>query len=263
MIGWLLRLLGIGRPKEPPGRRAERGARGASARPKLPPAQALSPEEFRLARRAVIAYVARARVPIRQAATARQLWIADLSKVYEAIRTSPTQLILEKAGDVGLKHESAFRDALSLAQSLEPPPACEAVHAALVGWLTSLHAACLALIDARRLKDRALLGTFREHLSQARRQAATLAAERAKLFVDYQLKVRPSIGRRRQRPTGGEPAEEQESPETAAAEGTRPPGRPRRANQNAQARPSAPGRPRPPRVRAASGARPPPRRRPG
>ena len=80
------------------------------------------------------------------AATARQLWIQDLSKVYEAIRSSPTGLILERAGEVGYRHEPAFREALSRAQALPPPPPCEAVHEALVGWLTSLHAACLSLI---------------------------------------------------------------------------------------------------------------------
>lgn len=161
----------------------------------------------------MVAYIARARMPIRQAAAARQLWIQDLSKVCEAIRSSPTQLILERAGEVGSKHEPAFRDALSMAQGLTPPPACEVCHDALIGWLTSLHAACLALMDARRLKDRSLLGSFRENLSQARRQAATLAAERAKLFTVWQLKVRPGIQRRRARPTADAPHAD-ESPDT-------------------------------------------------
>jgi hypothetical protein len=159
-----------------------------------------------------VTYIARARVPIRQAAAARQLWIQDLSKVYEAIRSSPTQLILERAGEVGYKHEPAFRDALSLAQGLTPPAPCEPVHDALIGWLTSLHAACLALIDARRLKDRSLLGNFRENLSQARRHAALLASERAKLFNVYQLRVKPSIQRRRPRPNAASPTVEDEAP---------------------------------------------------
>ena len=256
MIGWLLRLFGIGKPTDASGGASRDRAWGAPARPAVPPPSSLTPEQFKLVRRQMIAYTARARVPIRQAATARQLWIADLSKVYEAIRTSPTQMILERAGEVGFKHEPAFRDALSLAQSIEPPPACESVHASLVGWLTSLHAACLALIDARRLKDRSLLGTFREHLSQARRHAAALAAERARLFVDYQLKVRPSINRRRPRAgaEGGE-AEEPEAAVAAAADtrGRRPP-------KNAQPGRAAASSARP-RVRAASGAPPPPRRR--
>src|SRR6266508_2070232 len=106
MIGWLLRLFGIGRPKE-----AAKGERGRSDngrqaaaqanKPRVPIVQTLTPQQFKIERRLVIAYVARARLPIRQAATARQLWIADLSKVYEAIRTSPTALILERAGEVG------------------------------------------------------------------------------------------------------------------------------------------------------------------
>jgi hypothetical protein len=266
MIGWLLRLFGIGRPKQSPSAASNRAAAQA-ARAKLPPAQSLPPELFKAERRRVIAYVARARVPIRQAATARQLWIADLSKVYEAIRTSPTQLILEKAGEVGFKHEPAFRDALMLAQSIEPPPSCEAVHAGLIGWLTSLHAACLSLIDARRLKDRSLLGNFREHLSQARRHAAVLAGERAKLFVDYQLKVRPTISRRRPRVAGEEGAEGATTDQDGADE-TRasapPASQPRRGGAGGTKRTGTRvSATRPPRVRAASGAKPPPRRRTG
>jgi hypothetical protein len=189
VIGWLLRVFGIGgaRPR----------GRAASTRPAPPRSassqhvQRLSAEQLALERRAVVAYIARARVPIRQAAAARQAWIGDLSKVYEAIRTSPTGLILEQAGQVGHQHEPAFRGALSLAQGLTPPAPCEAVHDALLGWLTSLHAACLALIDARRLRDRSLLGNFRENLSQARRQAARLGAERASLFTIYRLRLAP------------------------------------------------------------------------
>lgn len=266
MFGWLLRLFGLGgRPKgnaAPRGATANgRGAPTAAPQPSTPPVHSLPPELFRAERRRVIAYVARARVPIRQAATTRQLWIQDLSKVYEAIRTSPTQLILEKAGEVGFKHEPAFRDALSLAQSMEPPPACESVHAALIGWLTSLHAACLSLIDARRLKDRSLLGNFREHLSQARRQAAALASERARLFVDYQLRVRPSINRRRPRAPGEEGAAGEQDQAAAEMQASRP--APRRPKGATSAKPGA-KRPatRGPRVRAASGAPPPPRRRP-
>src|SRR5205823_13993620 len=164
---WLLRLFGLGGKKAAPAARAVSPAQAAAARSAAAAtrAQQLTPEQLKLERRHVVAYIARARLPIRQAATARQLWIQDLSKVYEAIRTSPTGLILEKAGEVGYKHEPAFRDALSGAQGLTPPPPCEPVHDALIGWLTSLHSACLSLIDARRLKDRSLLGNFRENLS--------------------------------------------------------------------------------------------------
>jgi hypothetical protein len=195
VIGWLLRLFGIGGARPP-------GVRSPTSRPPPPQSasrqhiQQLTREQLKLERRAVVIYVARARVPIRQAAAARQLWIQDLSKVYEAIRTSPTGLILEKAGEVGYRHEPAFREALARGQALTPPPPCEAVHEALIGWLTSLHAACLALIDARRLRDRSLLGNFREHLSQARRQARELGEERARLFDVYRLRVRPTIQRR-------------------------------------------------------------------
>jgi hypothetical protein len=189
VIGWLLRVFGI--------RGATPSRRSAPTRPPPPQSasiqrvQRLTAEQFTLERRAVVVYIARARVPVRQAAAARQVWIRDLSKVYEAIRTSPTGLILEKAGEVGYQHEPAFREALSLAQALTPPSPCEAVHEALIGWLTSLHAACLALIDARRLRDRSLLGSFRENLGQARRQAANLVAERARLFTVYRLRLSP------------------------------------------------------------------------
>ena len=166
-------------------------------RPNPPTVELLSPEQFRTCRRQVIAYIRRVRVPIRQAAAARQVWIADLGKVYEAIWTCPTQLILERAGEVSYNHEPSFRDSLSIAQSIEPTIECLAVHEALVGWLTSLHSACLALMDARRLKDRSLLGSFREHLSTARRQARTLAAEREVLFSSFRLNIRPTIKAKR------------------------------------------------------------------
>jgi hypothetical protein len=134
-------------------------------------------------------YMTRVRAPIRQAATVRQLWIADLSQVYEAIRTTPTEIILERAGDIGMRYEEAFREALSQAQGITPPPECEDVHQALVNWLTHLHAACLSLMDARRLKDRSMLGMFRERLGQARRHAQTLALLRNQLVIVYKLRV--------------------------------------------------------------------------
>jgi hypothetical protein len=111
----------------------------------------LAPAEMREARRRVIAYVARSRVPLRQVVTLRQQWLVHLGKVYESIANSPTEKVLELAGQVGENYEPGFRDALMLAQAIEPPPECEAVHAAMVGWMTSLHSACLALLDARKL----------------------------------------------------------------------------------------------------------------
>jgi hypothetical protein len=217
--------------------------------------QHLTPEQLKVERRQVVAYIARARLPIRQAAAARQLWIQDLSKVYEAIRSSPTGLILEKAGEVGYKHEPSFRDALSAAQGLTPPLSCEPVHDALIGWLTSLHSACLSLIDARRLKDRSLLGNFREHLSQARRQAALLASERSRIFTVYQLRVRPSIQRRRPRPTADAPVGDESEADERSASAPRPSRRPPNGPARGQG-----NRPRP-RGEAASGGRN-PRRRP-
>ena len=212
MFGWLRRLFGMG-----DGTPAATPAQIALQRPKPPPVESLSPDQFRVSRRHVIAYIHRVRVPIRQAAAARQVWIADLGKVYEAIRTSPTQLILEKAGEVGYNHEPSFRDALSLAQSIEPTIECLAVHEALVGWLTSLHSACLSLMDARRLKDRSLLGSFREHLSTARRQAATLAAEREELFSSYRLNIRPTIKAKRGPVVIADDGTEVEAPGSGAA----------------------------------------------
>jgi len=247
MFGWLLRLFGVGSSRPDP---------GSPASGRLPPPQGasrqhvqqLTAEQLKAERRAVVIYIARARVPIRQAAAARQVWIQDLSKVYEAIRTSPTGLILEKAGEVGWRHEPAFREALSQAQALTPPPPCEAVHDALVGWLTSLHAACLALIDARRLRDRSLLGNFRENLSQARRQAAVLGSERAKLFTVYRLRVGPTIQRRRPRPTADAPqAGDLPEVDERSASVPRPSGQ-TRGRGDAETRRSPPGRPRPPRA---------------
>ena len=225
------------------GRAAARRRRTGRRRRRARPASTSSgsrPSNWKAERRAVVICIARARVPIRQAAAARQVWIQDLSKVYEAIRTSPTGLILERAGEVGYRHEPAFREALSLAQALTPPPPCEAVHDALIGWLTSLHAACLSLMDARRLRDRSLLGNFRENLSQARRQAADAGAERANLFTVYRLRVRPTIqrrhpratadapraGERRPRSTGGLPGPRPAASDPAAAAPDRPAGRP-------------------------------------
>jgi hypothetical protein len=218
MIGWLLRLFGIGGKPEraranaaTPAARARAAASAkAAAKATAPPAQTLTMQEFKAARRRVVLYISRARIPVRQAAAARTVWIADLSKVYEAIRTSPTEMILERAGDVGMRHEEAFRDALSLAQGIEPPPEVEDVHQALINWLTNLHSACLALMDARRLKDRSMLGMFRERLGHARRHAAALAAARNQLFEDYQLRIDPQIKKKKdaetETPAAAEPA---------------------------------------------------------
>ncbi len=223
MMGWLRRILGLGRrdgaraaPRvhESAGR-ASPVARGrARATPRgAPPYETLAPEEFKLARRRVVLYISRARVPIRQAAATRQAWIQDLGKVYEAIRTSPTEMILERAGEVGMRHEEAFRDALSMAQSLEVPAEVEVAHEALVQWLTNLHSSCLALIDARRLKDRSMLGMFRERLGQARRQAVQLTQARDDLFTDYRLRLDPNLKRKK----AGE-----ETPEVSAAAAATP-----------------------------------------
>src|SRR5438105_284189 len=148
LIGWLLRLLGIGQkpaaaaaPGGTPAaggqsdRDRERERERERERPErvvlsVRPSQ--DPEQFKVQRRRLIIYVSRARVPIRQAAAARQLWIADLGKVYEAIRTSPVPVVLEKAGDVGFRYEPSFREALSAAQSIEPPPEADEMHQALV-----------------------------------------------------------------------------------------------------------------------------------
>jgi hypothetical protein len=247
MIGWFLRLFGIGGDKQPDGARP--GAGPAVRKPTGSPSQTLTSEQFKAARRRVVLYIARARIPVRQAATARQVWIADLSNVYEAIRTSPTAMILERAGDVGMKHEEAFRDALSLAQAIDPPPETEDVHQALVNWLTNLHSACLALMDARRLKDRAMLGTFRERLGEARRHAAALAQARNQLFVDYHLRIDPTI--RKKRPDGSEAG----ASEPAPVQLTRQPVPIRSARVAAAARRARPGtrRPPPPHSRHATG----------
>jgi hypothetical protein len=240
MIGWFLRLFGIGGDKQPDAVRPGVATPAVRAKPTGSPAQTLTSEQFKAARRRVVLYIARARIPVRQAATTRQVWIADLSKVYEAIRTSPTAMILEKAGDVGMKHEEAFRDALSLAQAIEPPPETEDVHQALVNWLTNLHSACLALMDARRLKDRSMLGTFRERLGEARRHAAALAQARNQLFVDYHLRIDPTI--RKKRSDGTEAA-----PEAAPTQLTRQQPVPiRSVRAAAAARRARPGARRPP-----------------
>jgi hypothetical protein len=215
MIGWLRRLVGPGKKKSAP-RPAPKRKPVRSA----PSARALTPERFQAARRRVVLYFARARMPIRQATTVRQLWIADLGQVYEAIRTSPTEMILERAGDVGMRHEEGFRQALLLTQALQPPPECEEVHQALVNWLTYLHSACLALMDARRLKDRSMLGMFRERLGLARRHAQTLALLRNQLVTVYKLRIDPTIQKNRatDRAAGPEQGEGRSGTNPAALE---------------------------------------------
>ncbi len=233
MIRWLLRLLGLGRPPASREGGTAAAARQPAAKLGPPPVEELTAEEFRTARRRVVAYVARSRVPLRQVVAARQKWLVDLSKVYEAIKDSPTQLVLERAGAVGENHEPVFRDALLLTQSIEPPPEVEGVHAALVGWITALHAACLALIDARKLKDRAMLGRLREQLGQARKHSATLVAERAELFTAYRLNVRPAVQRpkRDAETASSPPARDDATRPTARPIARRAPARPRRARR--------------------------------
>jgi hypothetical protein len=192
----------------------------------------------------VIAYVAQARTPIRQAAAIRQIWLADLSKVYAQIASSPTGLVLDRAGAVGLSHEPGFREALAFAQSIDPPPEAENAHAALVGWLTCLHAACLALMDARKLRDRSLLGSFREQLGFARRLAVVLVQERAALFAAYRLTMRPSIKSKRYAPVAHIPPPGAKPPARRAGSADQParPSPPRRAGPG-----DPPGKPSTPR----------------
>jgi hypothetical protein len=266
VIRWLLRLLGLGQPGASPERRAGAAAPRPAAKQGPPPVEEMTAEEFRGARRRVVAYVARSRVPLRQVVAARQKWLVDLSKVYEAIKDSPTQLVLERAGAVGENHEPVFRDALLLTQSIEPPLEAEAVHAALVGWITALHAACLALIDARKLRDRAMLGRLREQLGHARKYSATLVAERTELFTSYRLNVRPAVQRAR-RDAGSAPrvaapggaatrdhgGGDDRDPMPQARNDPRPPARPigRRAPGRARRPRREPSQPRRTRTRAA------------
>jgi hypothetical protein len=248
LLSSLLRLFGFGG-----------GARPAARQAAAPPvAKVLTPEELRAQRRAIVAYVSQARVPIRLTAAARQVWLADLSKVYASIATAQTMQVLEQAGIVGMNHEPGFRDALVQAQAIEPPPGAEALHQAMVGWITSLHAACLSLIDARKLRDRALLGDFRENLGRARHLAAKLVDERTKLFAHYKLNVRPAIRntrvsrkqalararRRRAQPQTDAP-ESQEKPEPHVKARPKQPTGPRaKAELRAKAQPRESARPR-------------------
>src|SRR5438552_2210485 len=112
VLGWLLRLIGLGPARD-------RGAREGAAKPRPTTVtngaprtramstpdqaqrarvEALSPQEFLQARRRVVAYVSQARTPIRQAAAVRSAWLADLGKVYAEIASSPTGMVLDKAG---------------------------------------------------------------------------------------------------------------------------------------------------------------------
>jgi len=229
LIGFLLRLFGLGgkapaTTAESPAPAPRRAAQPqAPARSSVRDPGRLAPAELREARRRVIAYVARSRVPLRQVVTLRQQWLIQLGKVYESIANSPTEKVLELAGQVGENFEPGFRDALMLAQAIEPPPECEVVHAAMVAWMTSLHAACLALLDARKLKDRSMLSELREQLGQARKHSAALLAARTELFAAYSLNVRPTIQKRKTRPAADVPPLATTDESDEEAETPRPP----------------------------------------
>lgn len=230
LIGFILRLFGLG-PKEtapapteaaaaPTSRSLEASKRGRAlaasrTRSDVAPPETLLPSEMREARRRVIAYVARSRVPLRQIVTLRQQWLVQLGKVYESIASSPTDKVLELAGQVGENYEPGFRDALMLAQSIEPPPECEGVHASMIGWMTSLHSACLALLDARKLKDRSMLSQLREQLGQSRKHSSALLAARTELFAAYRLNVRPNLQKRKARAEAAAESATDETEESA------------------------------------------------
>jgi hypothetical protein len=234
LVRLILSLFGLGAKKE------RRGPVGSSATPvarapRIAPPETLSPTQMREARRRVIAYVARSRVPLRQVVTIRQQWLVQLGKVYESIASSPTDKVLELAGQVGENYEPGFRDALMLAQSIEPPPECEAIHAAMIGWMTALHSACLALIDARKLKDRSMLSQLREQLGAARKHSSALIHGRAELFQDYRLNLRPTVQKRKPKATRADaPAEDTDA---EPAERPRQAAPPRRRLATASTRP--------------------------
>jgi hypothetical protein len=150
--------------------------------------------EVRAARTRVVAYIRLVRNPIRLTTETRRDWMVELGKLYETIRNSPTPLVLDRAGDIGSRFQARFHDPLVTVQGLEPPPECEKLHHALVGWMTALEAACMALSDARRFKDRAQLGVFRERLGEARTVGAEANLERGTLIKEYKL-LPPSIKR--------------------------------------------------------------------
>ena len=95
MIGWLRRALGLGKRRAAP-RPRPRPTRSA---PRTP---ALTSEHVRTARGRVVLYMRRVRMPIRQAATVRQLWIADGGdkerRFHEALET----LVVEEDGQFSL-----------------------------------------------------------------------------------------------------------------------------------------------------------------
>ncbi len=173
MMSWLWRLLGFGS-----------GNGDAGHGPAEP---VLTPEELREARRRVIAYLRMARNPIRLTTEARRDWFVDLGKLYETIRTAPTQQVLEKAGEIGIKFQPRFREPLAFIQGMEAPPECQEIHEALIGWISTLESACVALERGRMLKDRAQLGVFRERLNEARGLGKQASTERAALISNYKL----------------------------------------------------------------------------
>lgn len=143
--------------------------------------------QVRAARGRVIAYVRLVRNPIRLTTEARRDWMVELGKLYETIRNSPTALVLDRAGEIGERFQARFHEPLVTVQGQEPPTECEKLHHALVGWMTALEAACMALSEARRFKDRSHLGVFRERLGEARTLGAEANLERATMVKEYKL----------------------------------------------------------------------------
>jgi len=154
---------------------------------------ALTPAEAARRRQRVAAYLAGARRSCGEAAEARRRWLADMNAVYAAIPTSPVPRTLDRAGQVGRRHEPALREALAGARALPAPPEAEAVHAALLAWVSALYGACLALSNVHSGRDRDGLRMLRERLGEARQHSAALAAGWCDLVAKYGLRDRAVV----------------------------------------------------------------------
>ena len=153
---------------------AGRLVRSTTVQPMVEPAPAGPPASG--SAKAIAKYLAGVKELVERANGSRQLWIRQIGKVSQAIKEND-ELAPVEAGVIGNDQAERFRKFREELNALHPPPACEACHMAVVGWLEKQIAACEVMIEIGETRNVELMRQTSGLLAEGRIDTARFKAE--------------------------------------------------------------------------------------
>lgn len=146
---------------------------------------------FASSARAIAVYLAAVKELVERATASRQIWIRQIGKVSQAIK-SGDELAPVEAGVVGADQAERFRKLREELDALKPPHACEPCHLAVVSWLEKQIAACEVMVEIGQTRDVGLMRQASGLLAEGRIDTARFRAEYTNLVGALQehLKAR-------------------------------------------------------------------------